>query len=71
MPQYMLKIDSNANSVLLETGERISELHKYYLPKFKTLFNQESTASLSKKKSLKKNIIKERFNLAPYTPHIA
>lgn len=42
MPQYMLKLDSNASQVLADIkGGKSGDLHKYYLPRFKTLFKQD------------------------------
>ena len=38
----MLKIDSHAGQVLIETKGNLSDLEKYYIGRFKTLFKQET-----------------------------
>jgi len=55
--------------VLTELKGKSDDLHKYYLPKFKDLFKENS--ALEEKAKVKRNLGKERFNLAPYTPHLA
>ena len=55
--------------MLVDLKGKSDDLHKYYLPKFKDLFKQNS--ALERKAKVKRNLAKERFNLAPYTPHLA
>ncbi len=65
----MLKLDSNANLVLADVKGKSVDLHRYYLPRFKILFKQDQ--ALERKAKAKRNQVKERFGLGPYTPHLA